>query len=44
MLEAWLGPTALYLILAGMALMVLGVVFRHAVSGFWERIHSKNRR
>jgi membrane-associated protein len=41
MLEAWLGPTALYLILAGMALMVLVVVFRHSVSGFWERAFYK---
>jgi membrane protein DedA with SNARE-associated domain len=42
-LEAWLGPMALYLILAGTALIVLGVIFRHSVSGFWVRIFSKKR-
>ena len=41
LLEAWLGPTALYLILAGMALIVLGVIFRHYLSGFWVRLFSK---
>ena len=41
LLETWLGPTALYLILAGFALMVLGVVFRHSVSSFLERIFYK---
>jgi len=44
LLEAWLGPTALYLILAGMALMVLGVIFRHSVSGFWARLFPKRRK
>jgi membrane protein DedA with SNARE-associated domain len=33
-LEAWLGPTALYLIFAGIFLMVLGVVFRHSLTKF----------
>ena len=41
LLEAWLGPTALYLILAGIALVVLGVLFRHSVSGFWRRLFPK---
>jgi hypothetical protein len=41
LLEAWLGPTALYLILAGIALVVLGVVFRHSVSEFLKRLVSK---
>ena len=44
LLEAWLGPTALYLILAGIALMVLGVMFRHSLSGFLARHLSKKRK
>jgi len=44
LLEAWLGPTALYLILAGIVLIVLGVIFRHSVSGFWARLSSKKRK
>jgi len=43
LLEAWLGPTALYLILAGLVIMVLGVIFRHSVSGYWARLSPKNR-
>jgi membrane protein DedA with SNARE-associated domain len=43
LLEAKLGPTELYLIPAGMALMAPGVIFRHSVSGFLERLHSKKR-
>jgi hypothetical protein len=35
---------ALYLILAGMVLIVLGVIFRHSVSGFLARLFSKVRR
>jgi membrane protein DedA with SNARE-associated domain len=42
-LEAWLGPTALYLILAGMTLVVLGVIFRHSVSGVWTRLFPKKQ-
>jgi membrane-associated protein len=42
-LETWLGPVALDMILAGMALIVLGVIFRHSVSGFWVRVFSKKR-
>jgi membrane protein DedA with SNARE-associated domain len=34
-LEAWLGPTALYLILAGIVLVVLGVISRHSLSKVW---------
>jgi membrane protein DedA with SNARE-associated domain len=37
-LEAWLGPTALYLILAGIMLIVLAVVFRKSVSGLLARL------
>jgi membrane protein DedA with SNARE-associated domain len=29
--EAWLGPTLPYLILAGVALIILGVIFRHSL-------------
>jgi membrane protein DedA with SNARE-associated domain len=44
-LEAWLGPTALYLILAGIVLLVLGVIFRHSISKFLVRLWaSKGRR
>jgi membrane protein DedA with SNARE-associated domain len=43
LIEAWLGPTALNLIIAGMALIALGVVFRHSVSGLWVRFYSKKR-
>jgi membrane protein DedA with SNARE-associated domain len=42
--EAWLGPTALYLILAGIALIVLGVIFRHFLSKFWMRLFPKKHK
>src|SRR5450631_1653456 len=41
LLEAWLGPTALYLILAGLVIVALGVIFRHSVSGYWMRLFPK---
>ena len=41
LLQAWLGPTTLYLILTGIVLLVLGVIFRHSASGFWARLFSK---
>jgi membrane protein DedA with SNARE-associated domain len=41
LLEAWLGPTALYLILTGIVLLILGVIFRHATTGFWARFYPK---
>jgi membrane protein DedA with SNARE-associated domain len=44
LLQAWLGPTLLYLILAGLALIVLGVVFRHFLSEIWTRLFPKKRR
>jgi len=44
LLEAWLGPAGLYLILAGIALIVLGVIFRHSLSGFFALRSSKRRR
>ena len=42
-LEAWLGLTALYLILAGIVLLVLGVTFRHSLSKFTVRLYSNKR-
>jgi len=42
-LEAWLGPTTLYLILAVLTLVVLGVIYRHSLSGLWERHFPKKR-
>lgn len=44
LLEAWLGPTALYLILAGMAAAVLSVMLRHSLSGLWNRLLPKARK
>lgn len=38
LLVAWLGPTALYLILAGAAFLALVVVFRHPLYGFSARL------
>jgi membrane protein DedA with SNARE-associated domain len=43
-LEAWLGPTTLYLIFAAIILILLGVLFRNALSSFWARRFSKTRR
>ena len=43
LIEAWLGPTTPYLILAGLVIVVLGVIFRHSISGFWARLFPKNR-
>jgi membrane protein DedA with SNARE-associated domain len=40
-LEAWLGPVPLYLILAAIILIVLGVLFRHSLSGVWARLFTK---
>ena len=37
LLKVWLGPTVLYLILAGIVLVVAGVIFRDSVSKFWMR-------
>ena len=44
LLEAWLGPTALYLIVAGIGLAVLGVIFRHSLSGSLARLRSKTHK
>ena len=42
-LEAWLGPTALYLILAGIVLIVLGAIFRDSISKFLVRLWASKR-
>ena len=44
LLEAWLGATVLYLILAGIVLFALGVIFRHSISKFLVRFFSKKRK
>jgi len=43
LLVAWLGPTALYLIFAGLVIVILAVIFRHSVSGYWARLFPKRR-
>ena len=43
LLEAWLGPMTLYLILAAVVLIIPGVMFRHSLSGSFRRLLSKNR-
>src|ERR1035441_8702744 len=42
LLEAWLGPTALYLIFAGIIMVVFAVIFRNSVSGYWARHSSRS--
>jgi membrane protein DedA with SNARE-associated domain len=44
LLEAWLGPTALYAIMAGVALIVLGFVFRDTLSRYVARLSAKGRK
>jgi membrane-associated protein len=44
LIEAWLGPTALYLILAGVMLIVLGVMCRHSLSALLVHLFSKKRK
>lgn len=41
LLQAWLGPTVLYLILTGIALIVLGAMFRHPLAKFSARFFSR---
>jgi membrane-associated protein len=43
LLESWLRPAALYLILAGLVIVVLSVLFRHSLFGYWARIFQKKR-
>ena len=43
LLEAWLGPMTLYLILAVVVLIIPGVMFRHSLSGSFRRLLAKNR-
>jgi membrane protein DedA with SNARE-associated domain len=40
---AGLGSTTTYLLLAGAVLVVLGLIFRHSLSGYWKRHYSKPR-
>jgi membrane protein DedA with SNARE-associated domain len=40
---AGLGSTTTYLLLAGALLVVLGLIFRHSLSGYWKRHYSKPR-
>jgi len=44
LLQASLGPTALYLILAGITLIALGVIFRPYLSEFLARLFPKKRK
>jgi membrane protein DedA with SNARE-associated domain len=44
LLQAWLGPMMLYLILTGIVLIVLGVMFRHPLVKFSEGHFSKRRK
>ena len=37
-LEAWLGPSSIYLILQGIVLMVLAVIFRNFIYRLWTKI------
>jgi len=43
LLNTWLGPTALYLMLAAIIIVVFGVIFRHSVSGYWARLSPKKQ-
>jgi len=42
-LAAGLGPTPLYLMIAGIIVIVLAVIFRHSLSRLWARRSSKTR-
>jgi membrane protein DedA with SNARE-associated domain len=44
LLEAWLGPTVLYLLLAGIVVIVMGVIYRDFLSNLLARSLSRNRR
>jgi membrane protein DedA with SNARE-associated domain len=37
-LADWLGPTGLYLIIAGLGIVVLGVLFRRSLFTWWKKI------
>jgi membrane protein DedA with SNARE-associated domain len=43
LLQAWLGPTALYMIMGGIGLTVLGFTFRHTLARYIEGVSSKSR-
>jgi membrane protein DedA with SNARE-associated domain len=38
LLKAWMGPTVLYLSMAGIVLLVLIIVFRQTLYGYWKRL------
>ncbi len=44
LLQAWLGQTALYAIMVAIALIVLGIVFRHTLSRYAARLSQKKPR
>jgi membrane protein DedA with SNARE-associated domain len=44
LLEAWVGPATLYLIVAAVVLMIPGVMFRHTLTGLFRRLLSKKRK
>jgi len=43
-LQAWLGPTLLYVILVGIALIVFGAIFRHSIAKFMARALTRHGR
>jgi membrane protein DedA with SNARE-associated domain len=43
-LQAWLGPAALYGILAAIIVIALGVIFRQSLSRLWVRVFSGKRK
>jgi membrane protein DedA with SNARE-associated domain len=42
LLEARFGPTTLYLIFAGLVIVILCGIFRHTIFEYWERLSPKN--
>jgi hypothetical protein len=44
LLKEWLGPTALYLILAGLVLAVMIIIGRHLFPKFFMRFFAKKQR
>jgi len=43
-LQTWLGPTAIYLILQGIVLIILIVIFRHFLYNLWVRLFFAKRK
>jgi membrane protein DedA with SNARE-associated domain len=44
LLRAWLGPTALYLIMGAIALIIFGVIFRSFLLKLWAGFFTKKRK